>query len=153
MGRPASNPSHFWSRVQKTDFCWLFPADPTLEYGLLRYRGKLWRAHRLSWTLKKGEIPSGKNVLHQCDVKNCVRPSHLFLGSHAQNVADKCRKNRQARGSRIGTAKLTERKVRLIFLERRGGMTLDEIGKRYRISRQQVSNILSRRQWQSLSIS
>lgn len=147
MGRPASTPRHFWSRIRKTKTCWLFPADPTLKYGLLRYQGGMWRAHRLSWTLRKGKIPRGKNVLHKCDVRNCVRPSHLFLGTHAQNVADKCRKNRQARGVRNGTSKLTDQKIVRIFLLRERGMTMNEIGKQFEISGRQVSNILHRRQW------
>lgn len=43
---------------------------------------------RVSWALEQGPIPDGKWVLHRCDNRRCVRPSHLFLGSSQDNVDD-----------------------------------------------------------------
>ncbi len=73
-------------------------------------------AHRASWLLAYGPIPPGLYVLHRCDHKTCVRPSHLFLGTAADNARDRERKGRgnPPRGERAGRAKLTEAQVRHI---------------------------------------
>lgn len=71
---------------------------------------KITGAHRASWILFKGEIPENTEVMHKCDVPNCVNPDHLELGTHADNMHDKDRKGRSnyQRGSHMGRAKLTE---------------------------------------------
>lgn len=71
-------------------------------YGRLRSSGQKFKAHRLAWMLVNGIIPDGLNVLHHCDNPPCCEttPSatypdgHLFLGTHADNVADKMAKGR-----------------------------------------------------------
>lgn len=74
--------------------------------------GKAWvsgghkRAHRLSYTAFKGDIPEGMLVCHNCDNRKCVNPSHLFLGTHQDNTQDMCKKGRQAKGVCAGGAKL-----------------------------------------------
>jgi hypothetical protein len=119
----------FWSKVVKRDGpdgCWewtgcRFPNG----YGQLRVAGKSVGAHRLSWEMHHGPIPSGAQVLHRCDNKPCIRPDHLFLGSHTDNMADMVAKGRgrpgltvrperAPRGTRNGNAKLTESDVREI---------------------------------------
>jgi hypothetical protein len=55
--------------------------------------------HRLAWTLRYGSIPSGLFVLHRCDVRRCVEPTHLFLGTAADNSADMVAKGRAPRGN------------------------------------------------------
>ena len=70
------------------------------------------RAHRVSWELFRGAIPDGLHVLHRCDNPACVNPEHLFLGTATDNMADKYRKGRQARGEGVARPKLTEAKVR-----------------------------------------
>lgn len=54
-------------------------------------------AHRAAWTFLRGPIPDGLFVLHRCDQPGCVNPAHLFLGTQADNMADKIAKGRQAR--------------------------------------------------------
>ncbi len=56
-------------------------------------------AHRVSWEIHFGpESIEGMQVLHHCDTPACVRPSHLFLGTEADNARDKVEKGRQAEG-------------------------------------------------------
>lgn len=50
--------------------------------------------HRAAYSAFVGEIPVGAHVLHKCDVRNCINPNHLFLGSNLDNVADRVTKKR-----------------------------------------------------------
>ncbi len=91
-------------------------------YGSIRgENGKMVSAHREAWKVANGPIPKGLNVLHKCDVRNCIEEDHLFLGTHADNVADMVSKNRHRapQGSRHGRAKLNEDKACAIFLDPR----------------------------------
>lgn len=68
-------------------------------YGDLTFDGKPHtRVHRLAWLLTYGPIPDGKHVLHRCDVRHCFEPTHLFLGTMADNNADRDAKHRMPRG-------------------------------------------------------
>jgi hypothetical protein len=91
----------FWPKVARRgdDDCWLWTASKLKSgYGLLGsdYRGEERLAHRISWALASGEdVPKHICVLHSCDNPSCVNPKHLWLGTHADNTADKVRKGRQ----------------------------------------------------------
>lgn len=77
--------------------CWVWIAGLYPDgYGQFRQQ----RAHRVSWGLHKGKIPKGKFICHHCDNPSCVRPSHLFVGTHQDNMEDRNRKGRQSKGSR-----------------------------------------------------
>ena len=83
--------------------CWVWTAGKAEGYGVLRVNGKNMGAHRFSWEIHYGPIPQGLWVLHRCDNRSCPRPDHLFVGTCADNEADKKAKGRQAKGERQGT--------------------------------------------------
>lgn len=89
-------------------------------YGQIEVDGKIWLAHRLSWTVRRGPIPKGLLVLHKCDTPLCVNPEHLFLGTHKDNSADMMQKGRFNARSLLAASrkrrirKLTDDQVREI---------------------------------------
>jgi len=90
----------FWSLVKKTRGCWIWQGELNARgYGRTYLGGGRRRrktlAHRFAWELKHGPIPQGKLILHNCDIRRCVRDDHLFPGTHKDNSADMSRKGRQ----------------------------------------------------------
>lgn len=97
-----------------SDGCWIWTgAQGSVGYGKFKL-DRVMDAHRASWRLFRGDIAPGLQVCHSCDVKKCVNPVHLFLGTQQDNMTDKVRKARQTRGETNGGAKLTEAQVRTI---------------------------------------
>lgn len=85
----------FWSKVLKTDTCWLWRAALfSTGYGQFQLDGRPHLAHRVAWSLTEGPIPDGMRCLHHCDVRRCVRPDHLFLGTDSDNMQDMVSKGR-----------------------------------------------------------
>lgn len=84
------------SRVTKTESgCWIWQGHLMSEgYAEMYFRGKLWRAHRLSYIFWKGEFDLSLDICHTCDVKRCVNPEHLWVGTHRQNMIDHVQKGR-----------------------------------------------------------
>lgn len=82
---------NFLSKVIKTDTCWLWNGSiRTNGYG--HYSNK--QAHRLSYEFFISSIPKGFLVCHKCDVKLCVNPDHLFVGTQFDNMRDASTKGR-----------------------------------------------------------
>jgi hypothetical protein len=100
----------FWSKVDRSGgatSCWLWKKgrfdDGYGHYAICRNgRIKSYRAHRYAYLIERGDIPSGALVCHRCDVPLCCNPSHLWLGSPAENIQDAQRKGRLATGLKNG---------------------------------------------------
>ena len=77
--------------------CWIWMAGRfDTGYGSFWLNGTDVRAHRVAYELYVGAIPEGMWVLHRCDIRECVNPDHLFLGTHQDNMDDMARKGRHA---------------------------------------------------------
>jgi hypothetical protein len=77
-------------------------------YGQLHFRTVYWKAHRAAWAAAHGPIPDDLHVLHRCDNPACIKPKHLFLGTHADNMADKVSKGRATGPKKLHQSKACE---------------------------------------------
>lgn len=128
--------------------CWIWiGTERGWGYGGIQVNHVNIFAHRYSYLIHKGEIPVGMFVCHKCDVRFCVNPDHLFLGTRDDNMRDMVEKNRQSKGSRHTISKITEQDVLRIREMREHGMKLSEIAKTFGISFQSVHLIAARKQW------
>jgi len=110
-------------------------------------------AHRVSWQFSNGPIPDGMKVLHKCDVRNCVNPDHLFLGTQADNVADMIAKGRaRFPKSRFGEenpmSKLTKQDVLNIKKEYEKCQTpMATIAKKYNVATMTIQRAIKGTSW------
>jgi hypothetical protein len=125
--------------------CWGWSGFKHKGYGRLRVGSSAVGAHRVSWLLNKGPIPSGLTVLHRCDNPECTNPAHLFLGTNVDNNLDRNAKGRQARGERASTAKLTEARVREIRAS--SPADFNDLAARFSVSRTTIRFAHSGRTW------
>lgn len=168
----------FWAKVHKSDSCWLWQGTPCNSgYGEFGFNGARWLTHRLAYTLAYGPIPAGLCVLHRCDAnyplrdityRLCCRPDHLFLGTRADNAADRDAKGRCVwdhpvrgdqhyhrlrpetvrRGERHPVAKLDETAVREIRrLRSVEGLTYRQIAARFDVDLTNIACIVKRKTW------
>ncbi len=143
----------FWKRVHKTDTCWWWIGGRSRDYGRLTINRKGVRAHRLSYELNIGPIADGLFVCHRCDHPLCVRPDHLFLGTHIENVRDSVRKGRfrDCRGEKNGAAKLTAKEVMGIRLRYASGLYKQiDLCREYKISPMAMSDLLRGKTWRHI---
>lgn len=155
----------FLASVEKRPSCWVWTGGVLKSgYGQTRVSGRFARAHRLAWTIFRGPIPANTMVLHACDVRRCVNPDHLFLGTNADNMADMRLKRRQGRramptppkplaidrrrGPQSHNAKLTEDDVREIRASADRQATL---AIRYGVNRTTIRKILRWLMWQHVT--
>ncbi|MBU1621785.1 MAG: HNH endonuclease [Gammaproteobacteria bacterium] len=81
----------FWFKVdiKSDEECWPWKAGKfSSGYGEIKIKGKNLKAHRVAWELLNGEIPEGKQCLHNCDNRSCCNPSHLYIGTQSDNNLD-----------------------------------------------------------------
>lgn len=105
----------FWKYVEKTSTCWLWSGGTARGYGVIGTRkGDTLVASRVSWEIHKGPIPAGMLICHRCDVRRCVRPSHLFLGTQKENMEDMWNKQRDLGGHKNPCAAFTKEQIEWI---------------------------------------
>jgi predicted XRE-type DNA-binding protein len=173
----------FWSRVDRRDpdecWPWLKRADKD-GYGIISFQFVQLRTHRVAFFLSTNIQPLRMKVLHQCDNPPCCNPAHLFLGTPAQNMLDKCAKGRESKGAKHsasmnsdlrkgdlngarlhiermprgeanGNAKFTPEIVRAI--RRRyaaGGIYQHQLAKQYHVTQAVISQIVSGKTWRHI---
>lgn len=147
MPHPRMSLERFMKKVEPVpeSGCWLWTGSCFYDgYGQVNYLDQPMGAHRLSWFFHNGEIPDGKFVLHRCDVKSCVNPNHLFLGTHGDNMRDMVAKGRNPKGVGPFAVKLTERAVRFI---RRSKRKQKALAKMFGVAQNTISEIQLRKTW------
>lgn len=136
----------FWSKVRTSDpsDCWLWLGSTNGQYGVfpeMRPSGKWGNslAHRVSWRVTRGTIPNGLYVCHKCDIRLCVNPAHLWLGTHRENQADMGRKGRTYSPAK----KLTDDDVTQIRLRIERGEPRISIASAFNVAPNHISRIKS----------
>lgn len=140
--------------------CWNWTGSKTRRgYGMIwdGSKNKNRTAHRISYEIHCGQIPQGSGyhgtcVCHRCDNRSCINPEHLFLGEHADNVADKVAKGRQRAllGVNHPGAKLTEADI--LAIRSAIGVTHRALGEQYGVSRGLISAIRAGRAWAHIAV-
>lgn len=127
-------------------YIWLGSCGGEGRYGQFKYLGVNERASRASWMIFVGPIPDGALVCHHCDVTQCVRPSHLFLGDGVDNAQDMIRKgrNKPMRGEASPASKLTLAQVLYIRSTPKSGSSL---AKEMGVGAMQISRIRRGLRW------
>jgi hypothetical protein len=146
-----------WARTDKTNGCWLWRGCVMdCGYGQIGEGGQFGRvrlAHRVAWELAHGPIPDGLMVLHRCDVRRCVNPAHLFLGTAADNSKDMVIKGRSFVGERQPNARLTDAAVQeMRALHATGMATFTELARRFGVSRRTATDAIRGVAWRHLCI-
>jgi hypothetical protein len=147
----------FWRYVIRApgNGCWIWGGARRRGYGAFaiqranRARQDLVPAHRIAYELQYGAgSAAGKFVCHRCDNRACVRPDHLFLGTHDDNMQDMADKGRAAQGPRHHKAKLTADEVREI---RQSTATQRVLAAQFNVSQATVFYIRRGVTWKSVT--
>ena len=141
--------------VEDDNGCWLWQKSLSMSgYGRISINSFDYRVHRISYQEFVGEIPDGLYVLHECDVRSCCNPDHLFVGTQQDNMDDMKDKNRHSviKGSNHYNAKLTEDNIKIIkTLLLYTDKTQKEIGEIFGVLPNTISRIKTGNRWQHLN--
>lgn len=157
MPQAQSYAQYFWKYVEPImddRGCWEWRGGlGRFGYGAMNVNGKTQRAHRVAWTIHRGDVPEGLCVLHRCDNPPCVNPAHLFLGTYLDNVRDMDEKGRRKSNPRYGkengNAKLTSEQAAEIVRRYNSGEKGTALAREFGMSQPRVSAIICARARQS----
>lgn len=141
----------FNKKIDKTETCWNWLGRlDNGGYGRFCIgNGKWHKAHRISYTLFKGDIPDGLVVRHLCNNTKCVNPEHLEIGTHKQNTADMYASNRQPnkKGSHNGRNKFIEKDILEIRQWIDFGYTHQQVADSFNTTQGHITNIINKKAW------
>ncbi|MFP2898771.1 HNH endonuclease [Corallococcus sp. 4LFB] len=140
------------------DGCWMWSggrhrlADGTLTYGGFCFGKRRFLAHRVAVLLAGRQVLASEVVRHTCDTPGCVRPSHLVVGTQAENLADMRQKKRAyfnafPAGAAHPNAKMTTEKAASIRSDRAAGMSFAKLGKKYGLHPSTAHDICAGKTW------
>lgn len=124
----------------------------TSGYVVVGKKSKKTALHRIVYEECFGEIPEGMVVRHKCDVRNCINPEHLEIGTQHDNVMDTVKRGRTLKGERHPGHKLSEQTVREIKALMAAGKRNCEISKAFNINKSTICNIKRGTAWSSITI-
>ena len=135
--------------IIKTENCWLWTGRKNQwGYGVLTRLGKTCFAHREMWERAQGRSAKGLVIRHNCDNPSCVNPDHLLSGSPADNIRDKVKRGRQAKGERNGSSKLTSQQVARIRRDWQSGVSSQKaLAKEHGVHIDTVHKIVHNKLW------
>lgn len=138
----------FWSKVLKSNECWLWQGRPDGDgYGRFYIGPSVILAHRFSAMISKPDFTDYVCALHRCDTPLCVRPSHLFLGTQAENVQDMVAKGRHIKGEAVPESKLKVAEVAEIKIRLQGECNKSQIAREYNVTPSTINAIDSGITW------
>lgn len=148
----------FWHKVDRTQLspggCWLWTGSTNGTgggYGKLKRDGRYLLAHRYAYEMTYGEVPPDLCLLHRCDVRTCVNPDHLFVGTRLENNRDCIQKGRKPKGEASGSAKLTAaRVIRIRELYRTGRFTKVALAEEFQVSDRLIGKIVNGDLWKGI---
>lgn len=148
----------FWSRVRLLPDCWEWKGVTKNGYGRFAVNGTQVYAHRLSYAYWHGVDPGDLNVCHHCDNPPCTNPMHHFLGTHADNAADRTVKARSGstrgrslnRGEGMAAAKLKEPMILEIRALHSAGARQTDLSSLYGVKPNTISDIINRKIWKHI---
>lgn len=132
--------------------CWLWTGSTSTNgYGNLRGTDRNVSAHKTSYQIYKGSVPNGLLVLHRCDVRNCVNPDHLFLGTSSDNMIDMFSKNRGKvhRGEKHFRSKLKSGSIQIIKDTYKAGFTQKDIANYFHVDQRVICKVVRNESYQT----
>ena len=132
----------FWLYVNRTNTCWEWKSAIHKDrgYGLFGMYSKIYYAHRVAYAIENGDIPNDGYILHICDNRLCVRPTHLYAGTLSDNMRDKMISFNQP-GQRIGVEDIP------VIRERLKTEKSKDIAEDYGVWPSQISRIKLGQRW------